>query len=204
MYVYGADIEATNAYISDLEAKASSATSIANQISEFITDSQKNLVGEVYDAFRSNLEVYYEAYNKLSNICLILANSINAANSNFSSYVAGCPDGDPVDMRHIPIYQEQIRQMEARIAILEKVPETICTGYDEDGDPIYEHNPAWDAAQAEIAELRAKIEDLKKKIEYIQKLPGEDSNAVGKLDSVIAEIDEFVKNVDALNVSNIS
>lgn len=208
MYVYGADIEVTNSYISDLETKAKSAISIANIINEFINNSKTNLVGEVYDAFRTNLDVYSEAYKKLAKLCEILANNMEAANTAFSAYVAGCPDGDPVDMRHIPIYEAQIKQMEARIAELEKVPETIRVqvGENEFGSPIYEeeHNPEWDRAQAEITELQAKIADLKNKIAYIKRLPDEDSSACSKLESITSEINEFVNTVNSLNVSKIS
>ena len=48
-----------------------------------------------------------------------------------------------------------IRQNEQQIEVDKTVEEEICVGEDEDGNPIYEHNPAYDVAQQEIADLTA-------------------------------------------------
>ena len=63
--------------------------------------------------------------------------------------------------------KEQIAANEAEIEgnqnmieAYEQVPEEICVGYDEDGNPIMQHNPAYDEAQAKIAELEQRNAEL--------------------------------------------
>ena len=93
MYVYGDDITTTNKLISETEALSQEVATVSKNIGQFCSNSKNKLVGEVYDAYRSNLEVYEEAYNKLAQLWLILGDNINGANTAFSAYVSACPDG---------------------------------------------------------------------------------------------------------------
>ena len=57
--------------------------------------------------------------------------------------------------------EAEITSNEATITADKQVPEQICVGTDEEGNPIYEHNPDYDTAQQEIAELTARNEELR-------------------------------------------
>lgn len=204
-----ADIEVTNQYIPDLIDKATSASRLSNQINAFISDSTRKLAGGVYDAFRTNLEVYVEAYNKLSELCVILADHMDAANTEFLQYVSEGVDDDPVDMRHIPKYEEEIKKKNARIAILELVPRTRQekSGTDEDGNATYStvpNEPEYSNAQTEIVKLKEEIVELEKKIKYLEKCPSEDSKACEKVEDISIEINKFVADIESLKVSNIA
>lgn len=54
----------------------------------------------------------------------------------------------------------EIEANEATIEADKQVPEQIYVGTDEDGNPIYEHNPDYDRAQQEIAKLTARNAEL--------------------------------------------
>ena len=208
MKVYAADIDATNAYIADLEAKAESAINISKQIEGFISDSRAKLVGDVYDSFRANLEVYQYAYNKLGELCLILSNNIAAANNAYYTYVTGSPD-DPacVDYKRIEYWENLLKEKKARLAYLESVPEYRGNGIiNEFGVEGTEPNePQYSEAQREIPIVKAEIERIEFVIlPYLRRLPSENSNAVETVSSIKEEIQQFVNNVNSLNVSNVN
>ena len=56
--------------------------------------------------------------------------------------------------------ENEITANEKTIEADKQVPEQICVGTEEDGNPIYEHNPDYDTAQQEIADLTARNEEL--------------------------------------------
>ncbi len=215
------DINLTNQYIRDLEDKASAASRVSKQIDSFISNSTKRLKGTVYDAVRTNLSVYQKAYDKLSQLCIFLADHIEAANTDFLEYVSACIDDDPVNARdHIPKYEDEIKQKqalikqkEAQIEELKKVRPTPITTKDEKGNEIYglydytEYNKAQEEIgklTAEIAELQARIDKLKKIIEYLKRLDSEDNKACQKLEDIMIEIQKFNSDIEAMEVSNIS
>ena len=215
------DIDLTNQYIRDLENKSSAATRISKQIEDFNSSSIKKLKGTVYDAVRTNLSVYQKAYDKLSQLCIFLADHIEAANTDFLEYVSACIDDDPVNARdHIPKYEDEIKQKqalikqkEARIEKLKTVKPTPITAKDENGNEIYglydytEYNKAQEeigTLTAEIAKLQTEIDKLKKIIEYLKRLDSEDNKACQKLEDIMLEIQNFNSDIEAMNVSNIS
>ena len=215
-----ADINENDQYVADLERKASDAQRIAGEISNLVSGSSSKLVGPVYDAVRSNLEVYQLAYTKLSSLCTVMANTISKIDAFYGNYINECPDDDPVNAQdHIPKYEEEIAKLkaenealEAEIKELEKVPPTISQWDEESQSYVEVHNPAYDAAQAQIAADKKKIEannarirQLEELIRYLKRLDGEiDPLAVSTIESVANECTKFASEVQSINVSKIT
>ena len=215
-----ADIIENDMYVSDLEMKAADAQRISSEIGSLVGESRGNLVGDVYDAFRSNLDVYQVAYSKLSQVCSLMASSISTIDSGYSDYIYACTDDDPVNARdHIPKYEEEINQLraenerlEAEIAELEKVPPKI-TVFDEESQSYKEvDNPEYPPAQAQIAIDKAqiaanlaRIAQLEEWLEYLRRLDGEvDPWAVSSIEGAANECLNFKSQVGAIKVTNIS
>lgn len=215
------DLEASNSYVSDLETKSTDAQNISKSINDFISNSRSKLRGDVYNAFRNNLEVYKIAYDKLSQLCSTLSESIETINNGYIEYVDACPDDDPVNARdHIPKYEQRIKDLELEIMNLEEknkllatVPAKRFAGYNEKtGLPEYEDNePQYTDAQnaivannIRIAECKAEIIRLKELINYLKRLDAEvDPWAVNSIDAIKTECEKFAKDVDSINVTKL-
>ncbi len=214
-----ADINENEQYIADLEQKAGDAQKIAGEISNTISNSKRKLVSNVYDAVRSNLEVYQLAYTKLNSICIAMANTISNIDVGYSNYINECTDDDPVNAQdHIPKYEEEIIRLkaendalEAEIKQLEKVPPTI-TEWDESTQSYTEvPNPAYPVAQAQIAADKKKIEannarirQLEEWLRYLRRLDSEiDPGAVSSIEDIANECKNFANEVNSIKVTNI-
>lgn len=189
------DIEATNKLITDLVDKSEAAAKVSSVIDGFVSGSKKKVEGDVYDAFRTNLSVYTDAFKKLSQLSIVLADHIDVANTGFLSYVNEGVVDDPVDMKYISIYDTKISENKRTINQLKQIPEINADG--ESNEPDYSN------AQAEIARLEAENVELQKKIDYLKRLPEEDNKASEKVEDIKVEVEKFVSEIESMQVSNI-
>ena len=101
--------------------------------------------------------------------------------------------------------EAEIASNEATIAADEQVPEEICVGHDEDGNPIYEHNPDYDRAQQEIVELTARNEALSAENESLKAMNESLFNDNMELDRAYKEYEDLTTQKEAFadKLSNI-
>ncbi len=141
---------------------------ILTKTQTFLDASNQLLDGDGWNAIKSTLRTYEER--------MAFAQQLNQmiADEN-DKYIKALDDflgtDDSLNTADLPIFIEEKENIENEIMFLEQeneqlalVPEAIlkCVGEDKDGNPIYdwEHNPAYDAAQAQIRENNARINNI--------------------------------------------
>ena len=206
-YVYGEDVLAVNEYVGDLETKSEAARNVAQTLDQFIEDSKTVLMGEVYDTFRLNLEVYRDMCNKLSQVCLNLADAMNTENSSFGNYISACPDGDPVDMRKLnwnPDGGYYFLKKFYKDSWDYYAEEIWHDGPDLDGDGIPDSRWFGPRDSNLATQYKELYEDIVIKIDYIETLPERDARALNVMDSAYMDVSKLSSEINSINVSNIS
>ena len=191
--------------------------STLNAMESFITDSTNFLVGDTWDAIRSDLSTYEEFAKMSDDLNKYINETQQKCLARVQEFLS--PDMD-LNTADLPALVDKKDMLEYSIAVLEaqneklsQVPESICVGYDkETGLPIYKHNPAYDAAQAQIAANNAKISNelqpaLNETNRLINKI-NEFMNEVlpqieRELDEVKDRVDRFINDIDGLDTSNL-
>lgn len=218
-YMSTAEISsAISSYDSNLTQSLSQSDLTLSTLNDFSESSVTTLVGDVWNDIRSNLENYRDCLELSSQV----NETINRTNKECLQMIQKFLGSDTeLNTADLPKFEEQKVKLETEIASLEKeneslarVPETIKVqiGVNEFGSPIYEeqHNPAWDAAQAKIAENNNRIANvltpqLNETNRLINKI--NDFNnvvlpaVIKKLDTAEASLQKFMDEVDKIMLS---
>ena len=84
-----------------------------------------------------------------------------------------------------------------------KVEPEILVGYDDEGNPIYEHNPEYDVAQQEIADLTAENAELEAENERLEADITNYQNQVEEKTGVLQELQNYRQGLDELAQGNL-
>ena len=134
-------------------------------VDSFLNESSQKLSGESWSAIKSNLKTYDSLLEYSQELSQIIHDADTEYLQTLYDFLG---TDDSLNSDDLPILisekeaiETEIARLEAENAELALVPEIImeCVGYDPDGNPVYDwvHNPAYDAAQAQIAENNNRI-----------------------------------------------
>ncbi len=206
---------AINSLDHNYELSATNQFIIRNNINEVLSSSVNELVGTVWDDARTNLQ----KYDNLLAVSNSVNDLINQTNRECLREVLEYLGSDnTINTADLPKFEEErdslvkeIELLETENKSLEKVPEKILDGYDNNGNPIYKHNTEWDTAQSKIVTnndritniLTPRLQEVNRLIDKINTfysvvLP----NIQSKFLDAEAKIDDFLAKVEQQNRSN--
>lgn len=208
---------AISSYDNYLSQVSNQSTLVASSLNDFSVSSSTYLVGDVWDDIRNNLQKYDECLEVSQAVNSFIAATNKECLQTIQEFLE--PDSD-LNTADLPKFEKerddletQISNLQAENAKLSQVPESICVGYDEDGNPIYEHNPAYDAAQEQIAEnnrmisevLTPALNEVNRLINKINDFYNRVLPAVlSKLEESEEKLQEFMNEVDNIMMSGLS
>ena len=164
---------------------------VAQSITDFTGNSDKELKGTGYDYVRSKMTLYLAAVQKLGSLVQMLAENIVSANNQVINETKGY-DLDTTE-------KEELRQEVARVEqMIRFYSETIVVD-----DTVPEEERKYKMRdKANKEKYEAILAFLKEQLELLDNLESITSSAAALLDTVTGDNNTFAYNVDSITVSS--
>lgn len=161
----GEVVSATEQYSKSLTESMAGLNDVVVQLDDFVNSSTNELQGEVWDKVRGSMVSYKEYVEELKSLNQEIDESMANCLKKIREFLS--PDDD-LNTADLPKFETEKTNLETEISNLQaenltlsQVPASVCVGYDEYDQPIYEANePAYSNAQAQIAANNKRIEDI--------------------------------------------
>lgn len=185
MLVNRSDLDAANssANITNLTKDKEDAQAVMNAINDFNSSSKEVLVGDSFDAIRTQLNNYAILMQERINVADALLTAIKSANDSLANYMDGESKLDTDDYDDFKsIYDKALSDIDSLTARI--------NGYDEDKETT-----SLESLKSSLATAEATAKKYKRLLDLLEGLPGADSSAYGTLSSGSAEADSFKSSV---------
>ena len=198
--IYSSDLSKANSssMLSSVENISSSSSSIANQIEGFISSSKTELKGGGYDAVRTKLSMYADAFRKLSTICSNLAGNIKAANNTMLNYMEGYSKLNDAEKEQIRLELDNARAM---LSWLEDYSYVWVT--DKETEEVTKTRRR-NGSDYQIESYKTIFKELEKLYDKLENLSSADSGAYGMISGVEGDVSAFSTCVDGISISTFS
>lgn len=198
--VYSSELSDANSssMISSLENHISSFVKLSNQIYDFIGSSESELVGGGYDAVRTKLSMYADAFKKQAQICNTLVGNIKAANNTMLNYMEGYTKLDDSEIETIDGELTNAKNMLAWLKdysyIWVKDPET------QEKTQIERRN----GSQGQIDSYEIIIEELDKLLRKLKELSSKDAEAYAMISGSESDVNAYHNCINGMSISTFS
>lgn len=202
--IYSDELNAAMSFTTfdDLATDGSEATTMAHNLTEFITNSSSKLQGEQWNAAYNKLAEYNELLNKRITLANSLGAAIKEALTLLINYMEDYPSLDYSKYDEIVRTKKDCERTISNIRSIMYAYDWIDTVNDE-GETIKKKVPRYTSAQiaefdARITELEASVEELKELIAKLDGLAEVYNKAQGILDEAFSQIESLSGEVNAI------
>lgn len=195
--VYSEDLSNANSssMISCLEELITSSSKMSEQINSFITASRDTLKGGGYDAVRTKLSVYADAFSKQSQICTILTGNAKSANNAMLNYMEGFTK---LDNSLLEETKTELRNARETLQWLEDYSKVWVLDTETQKSVLKNRRNGSDYQIESYGLIIAEFEKLVEKLEH---LASEDHGAYSILSSVSGDVNSYYNCVEGITTT---
>lgn len=198
--VYSSDLSKANSssLMNAIEDIISSSNKMSNQIENFISESKDELKGGGYDAVRTKLSIYADAFKKQANICSNLYGNVKSANNAMLNYMEGYSKLNDSEKEEI---RKELKNARNMLEWLEEYSDIWVLDKETQEKTKKKRR---NGSDYQIESYRKIIVELEKLLEKLEHLKEEDHGAYSMISSVVGDINSYSTCIEGISTSTFS